>query len=542
MNPDIVDLVQRPYADIVDDILTAIVGGVVREPILFDLKQVFYPLSRPASSIRRIVGTRTPPLPAPDLPVHTTFVQGADYTFDPVQNAVVWQKGGAKPDDETTFYVDYTVPNVNPPLTDINVGSVTRTLSEAIGREIATVFQQINQAYLAGYVDTATGQALDLVVSILGVVRKGADFATGLATLLRDPAITGNITIPLATEMATADGKALFVTTELRTMQQGQIRIDVPIRAGDAFRGPLGVSPAGSITKLTQPIAGIASVTNFDPTVLPSAPETDDQLRARARSALQALSKATLAGLQEVVAEEGSEIDEVWDPNLEGAHRSDPGRAIFLVKTEPQRYLSLQSAVDEARAAGVLTSVLARFVFFRPRVVARIATADMPPSDAGKLKLEGQIIDAMGAFVTGLSAGTALNGPKFLEAVAKSVPELNNDPTNLRVVDVTTWRGSVAPPGPDATVDALLTAIADTPAGNVPALRTALANVLTAAPSTAPASDRTPDPSLVQGLGGGSPSHAEIEAGQFQITATVDGNPWQIVLDVSPADIVLVER
>ena len=83
------------------------------------------------------------------------------------------------------------------PLTDINVGSVTRTVTEAIAREIAFVYQQINQAYFSAFIDTATGKALDLVVSIIGVQRKTKEFAEGLVTFFRDPSAgDGNITIP----------------------------------------------------------------------------------------------------------------------------------------------------------------------------------------------------------------------------------------------------------------------------------------------------------------------------------------------------------
>ena len=56
MNTDTVTLIERPYQEIVDDILTAMVGGVVREPIFFDVKEDLYPLSRPASAIRSITG------------------------------------------------------------------------------------------------------------------------------------------------------------------------------------------------------------------------------------------------------------------------------------------------------------------------------------------------------------------------------------------------------------------------------------------------------------------------------------------------------
>ena len=184
MNAETSNLIERPYQEIVDDILTAIVGGVVNEPIIFDVKSDLYPLAERLELLRRITGT----IESEDGAVlRHTFQSEIDFQFNPDKNAVVWQDGGKQPKDESDFYVDYFRPTSRSPLSDINVGSVTRTLGEAIGREIATVYEQINQAYKSGFIDTAKGKALDFVVSILGVTRKTKDFAVGLVTFFRMP-------------------------------------------------------------------------------------------------------------------------------------------------------------------------------------------------------------------------------------------------------------------------------------------------------------------------------------------------------------------
>src|SRR5262249_18289695 len=139
VNADTVALVTRPYLEIVDDLLTAIVGGVVNEPIPFDLKSDRYRLARPALAIRSVTGT------VEKKPF--TFQQTVDYALSSGDNSVGWIAGAAHPDDNTTFFVDYLVEGSSSPLSDVNVGSVTRTLAEAIGREMATVYEQINAAY-----------------------------------------------------------------------------------------------------------------------------------------------------------------------------------------------------------------------------------------------------------------------------------------------------------------------------------------------------------------------------------------------------------
>jgi Baseplate J-like protein len=532
VNPATATLIERPYAEVVDDILTAITGGVVNEPIFYDVKEDLYALSRPASDIRSITGTQKQ--------LHHTFVKGVDYLFSLGDNAVVWQPTGLAPDDETIFYVDYFVPNSLSPLTDINVGSVTRTLCEAVGREIATVYQEINAAYLSGFIDTATGTSLDFVVSILNITRKSKDFAVGLVTFFRDPgAGDGNITIRQATLLSTDKGEATFVTTELRTLQRGQSRIDIPVIADTGSKGPVGVVAAGAITTLEQSITGIARVTNFDPTVLGDKEESDDDLRTRAKAALQALDKATLAALAVAVFEERAQLTEVWDPNGAPGKSSAPGTVTLLVQTPPTRFPSLQSSVNETRAAGVLTTVVAKYVFFKPRMVVSISP--MPTTPVGKEKLVAQIIAAMQQYSDGLSAGQPVNGPDLIKAISQNVKEAS-DPKSIKIVDVMAWHADIGDPGAENFVDLLLQAVAATPSGNADALRAALTSVVTSAAPAAPSERRSPDRGLVQGPGGQQATDLEIEAGTFKVSATVGGEAWTIALDSEPADILLVEK
>jgi hypothetical protein len=534
VNAEIINFLNRPYQQVVDDILTAMVGGVVNEAIFFDVSHDRYRLSNPASAIRSINGivTVTSKNQVPLVTQHT-FQNTVDYLFSPGDNSVVWLAGGLKPDDESQFFVDYfrTDASTISPLTDLNVGSVTRTLSEAIGREIAIVYQQINEAYLAGFVDTATGISLDLVVSILGVVRKGAEFATGLVTFFRDPAAgSGAITIPEGTELRTAGG-ITFVTSNVGTLQGGQARTDVPIRATDQSKGPAGKVKAGEMNTLANAIAGIASVTNFDPTVLGVKPETDDQLRARAKATLQGLGKGTIAALARAIFDENAKLEEVRDPNS-AASQAAPGTVVLLVDTEPERFISLQSAVNEVRSAGVLTTLVARYVFFKPRLVI---TAAGGLNAAAKTKLLEQVIGALQAYVDTLKAGEPAKGQQLIQAIVSKVPQLRGAKP-VRFADVIVSRADVANPGTDTLIDALLKAVAATPSGDSTALRVAFEDVLQPNFSER----RIPDRSLIQSAPGKPATDQQIQDGQFEVSSLVNGAKWSIVLDIEPVDIVLV--
>jgi hypothetical protein len=497
MNTDTVTLIQRPYAEIVDDILTAIVGGIVNEPICYDDKEDSYPLAQPARSVRSITGTRTETVNGELKPIHFAFRQEADYLFSDGSNAIEWQAGGKWPDDETVFYVDYFPREGQPPLTDINVGSVTRTLAEAIARETAVVFEQINEAYRSGFVDSATGRSLDLVVAILDVVRLRKDHAQGRVTFFRDMAIPeGGITIPKDTLLIAKKGKATFVTAEERTLQRGQVRIDVPVRASDAFRGDPGLAKTGEINALTQPITGIASVTNFDPTSLRTDDETDEELRARAKVALRGLGKATLAALKFVIQKEGAEFIDAWDPNGASDKKADPGEVKLLIKTEPEHFESVRARVEETRAAGVKATLLARYVYFKPRVTGEIV-ANLPA--AGKAKIVNQVIEELRRYVDGLTGKEPAEGTKLLEAIRK-VKEVQD----ARIVDVMAWKVADKDEPPNRAGDRLL------------------------------ARD------LVRGKGTDQlATDEQIEKGEFSVVTP--GDDWFVALDVEPGDIDLAE-
>ncbi len=485
MNPDTVHLIERPYQDVVDDLLTALVGGVVNEPLEFDVKADAYRLAEPARDIRSVTGTK-------DGARHT-FLKEIDFLYREGDNALVWE-GGARPDDETSFYVDYFRRDSRSPLTDLTVGSVVRTLAEAIGREIATVYLQIDQAYQSAFLETAKGKSLDLVVSILGLVRKTKEGAYGLVTFFREPTIVGAISIPQALPLALSEGPARFETTQPRTLQAGQARIDVPVRAAAGSGGEKGIVPAGAITIMLQPLAGIARITNFEPTVRASEDESDEELRGRARAAVAALGGGTRAAVEQAIRELGARPVEFRDPNGPSGQASAPGTFSVLIDAEPERFAGLFAGVSDVRAAGVLSTLVARYVYVKPRIVAKIAAG---LSGAAKEKVRAQALAALEAYVARLEAGQNAKAGELLAALA-AVSEIS-DP---RFSDVLAWRSELSGAG---------------------------------------AGERTPDRDRIVGPSGTRATDAEIEAGTFEISPKVDDESWWVALDMGPADLLLEE-
>jgi len=528
VNLDTLHQIERPYREIVDDLLTAMVGGVVNEPVLYDEKLDAYPLAEPARAVRGITGTV-------DGESHS-FVSEVDFRFNAESNSLLWEEGGARPDDETTFFVDYFRPDSRSPLTDLNVGSVTRTLAEAVGREIATVYRQIHRAYLSAFLDTAEGRSLDLVVAILGLTRKTGEFASSLATFFRDPAVKGDLTLPQGLGITTEKGDVVFETTEPRTLQRGQGRVDVPIRAAEDFAGEAGIVAAGAITRITRPVAGIARVTNLDATALAAGDETDEELRLRARAALRALGKATLAALDRAIREGRGEPLEFWDPNGPPAKRSTPGTVTVFLDAEPERLPSLRTAVHDTRAAGVLATLVARYVYFTPRLVATVTPGITGP---GRDKVKEEILMALQSHVNALGTGEPALATGLLEALKEKVPDIS-DPVFR---DVLTARTDLERVDGESLAETLAGTVLETGTDDEEALRESLAAVLTTTSLTGLSGRRIPDRSLLEstaeGREGQPATDEEIEAGEFQIAARVDGEDWWVALDMGPADIRL---
>jgi uncharacterized phage protein gp47/JayE len=113
------------------------------------------------------------------------YVFRKDIDYRRSSNMVEWIQDGQKPDDHTPFFVNYKL-DATQGITDINPGSVIRNIVESVALEIDYLYAQMNQVYNSGFIDTATGKSLDLIVSMLGINRKEAGFASGEVTFGRN--------------------------------------------------------------------------------------------------------------------------------------------------------------------------------------------------------------------------------------------------------------------------------------------------------------------------------------------------------------------
>lgn len=302
-------LVDRGYGEIVADVLTTLTQGVVGETHRIDYDPLARPLRVPdvvlnrrpvkrVSAVRGLVAGAKPD----DPPVATIFalneydlVAGSDNPASP--DCIRFRPlSRRKPAPGTDVLVSYYPRTTDPtPLTDLNVGSVARTLLEAVSRELAALYAQLNLAYDGAFVETAEGASLERVVTLLGFARMRAGRPVGEVTFSRRAGTGGEITIPAGVPVTDTADTLRYLTSERYVMLAGQSFAQVRVH------GELPTTPvvnAGKLSVIQRAIAGLDAVTNERATARATDDESDDGLRVRTRDALLAANKGTVEALR----------------------------------------------------------------------------------------------------------------------------------------------------------------------------------------------------------------------------------------------------
>lgn len=417
----------RNYRQIAQDILTQIVGGEVVEQHNH-VKGM--PCKLGNSHVECIIE-----IEGVTKGSEHVFVKDQDYRMR--GDSVEWIAGGKNPDDGSQFSVKYVFSGKSG-ITDLSPGSVVRTIVEAVSREIEYLYIQVNQAYLGGFLETASGSSLDLVVSVLGLSRKPPQPSNGFVTfgrnsesevlavngeaVLYEEAIDYSLKKPLVKEIVKIDGVCngadavfengvdyelaeksvrwlpdgkkpdrgtvfhvdysvyreikipketnvatfsmrpedvrVFTTTMeqcLALNREGKWEVDVPVAC--TTPGAEGNVLAGSVTVMPQPIGGVEYVINKADIASGLEAEGDDELRLRARHALEFAGKATLPSLESAIRS----VEGVHSLLIEDRPQDLPG--IVRVIVDGGDMDKILSVVNETRAAGVKVEVL------RPKIV-----------------------------------------------------------------------------------------------------------------------------------------------------------------------------
>lgn len=406
----------RSYPDLVRDLLTVLTGGTSREVIALGA-DIPDPLPLQIQPVRRVSHLEgVVRIGEADEPYRFTErdfeLVGTERNPEGLMG-IRFRPRARRPVPHSTLTVNYYPVHLPPtPLTDIQVGSVVRTLLETMAREMATQYAQLRLVCESGFVGTAAGASLEKVVALVDVERLRAGHAVGRVRFSRRPGAPGEVTLPIGTAVTDGQG-ARYLTSAEATLQPAQASVEVPVHAETPATEP---APARALTVLERAIAGVDSVTNEAPTARAAEAETDAQLRQRARRAIHATGRGTLDalrfGLESLPFVRGVTATEYPDPLVPapGIVRLD----VALGEEGATNRLLVDRRIAELRPAGIFVErVWAQSVAVGLRVDLTLA-APLPGGELAALKaaLEGRLLGEIRA----LAPGGALRRSRLIAA------------------------------------------------------------------------------------------------------------------------------
>ncbi len=356
---------RKNYIEVMDNILTGIVGGVTAEAHAFPPANgsdspYSHPLENtPVKNIVAVDGLH-------NGAAHR-FVNGVDYMLAEDKASVEWKEGGSLPDKGSLFYISYQLENTTTKLNDLYVGSVTRTLAESVGLEISRLYAQLEVVYHAGFINTATGSSLNNVVALLGIDRIRAGRFECEMEFSRATGSRGSISIPRGTRVMTEDGNVEYETISEVALKNGQTRVKV--KARDVEENTSGVE-ANALTVIAKPIAGIVAVTNLSSASIASEDESDVELRERAKNFLHGSERATLTAIQEAVVRQGIQADVYEVVGQPGFVEVAP----HVEEMTDELKLRVEKAIYDAKPAGVVVKLLKKVSPMKINLRLRIDT------------------------------------------------------------------------------------------------------------------------------------------------------------------------
>ena len=349
----------------------------------------------------------------------------------------------------------------NPRLTAVDrEGSDANALVASIAAVGDEVSQQVAYVAAASFLDTADGTALDrLVFDRYGLVRKPAAAALGTVQFTSAAGAASTFGIPENTLLTTSDG-VQFQTTEPVTFPiSSNGPISAPVRS--VLAGATQQVRASTIVAVVSPIGGAPAdlaVANALATSGAADPETDNELRERARRFFTTVQRGTLAAIEQAArnvpgVRYATAFEDVNQFGIQSGYVSlvvtdqytDTLATLSVVPPayEAQSQVLAQQvalAVDQARAAGIYVATLVAQVVLQP-VTLRLRVKAGFDSAAVTLQARAvcvQVVNALppGAVLTVAALDSALANVQGLYFVGDEVivPAATIAPTPLQVL------------------------------------------------------------------------------------------------------------
>lgn len=309
-------------------------------------------------------------------------------------------------------------------ITNINAGSVVRTLVESILGNNDETNYYIEYVYKSLGLEDAIDYDLDRLLQILSITRNDAENAIGVVEFStgEDPYLY-DIVIPFGYTISTRqnnDGKVIefSVTDTNAILPAGSTSLSVNVKAVEP--GELYL-PAGTLIVMNSSIVGIQSVTNTTEINSGKNKETDDEFRLRSKEVMKSNGKCTSNAIKYSIEQiDGVNTCTIYDM-IDGVGTVGIVVATEILPPPTELQTVIESTVSSVKSAGVFTRII--YPTIKNISISVTITTPITISD-------NTVIKAISDYVNSLE----INQPFIIKQMEKSVLNIlgeNSDITTL---------------------------------------------------------------------------------------------------------------
>ena len=292
---------------------------------------------------------------------------------------------------------------------DYTGGPVTDNDLESLGIDDTVTAEEVNQLMSDDY--------LDEYVKIVGINRLEGSRSTGTVTITTQ---SDQTTIPEGTKVTTSpdsSGETTdFLTTENAETAEGVSLVsDIPIQAvevGDEYN-----VPANEITRFADPPIGVNGVDNPESTTGGEDEESNEDLRTRAKQAVQSSSQGgTVDGIKGYIRQN---VEGVGTGDIIVDEFTDTVPPFVDVIVDGGLESDIISAIEFSRPAGI------RHNLVRPQVIQLGFDTDLTGVDISTSTVE----DTISEFLLNLGIGSEFYNSELIRQVLESdsnILDINN--------------------------------------------------------------------------------------------------------------------
>lgn len=245
-------------------------------------------------------------------------------------------------------------------INNVRPGSVVRTMTEAVLAEQDIQYYQIKRIFDGMDIDSATGEDLERLIKILGVVRKNATPCVANIVFGRSEPYATDIPIPYGSIISTradTDGNTIEfkVLNKDAYLPAGQTEVVVQCTAVED--GVQYVS-ANTLIVMNKPILNIEYVNNPDNVYGGSDKEDDDSLRARAKNVFATLGKATISAVENAVMAIDGVLDVICIDCARGVGTVDLIVNPDMIPPRQELVDQIDAALYNTKAAGISVEIV----------------------------------------------------------------------------------------------------------------------------------------------------------------------------------------